>query len=146
MASSPDRAKALEMAREALEDAKNATPGPWRVEAEYGEDIGVICTRYEDETPGVCASYSKDWPLEVADAELIANARNREPILARALLASEAEVERLRALKHEDGPYFKVPDGAVEVSIYVDGALYLHIEAQQRQPDPGVPVFGAPTP
>jgi hypothetical protein len=126
------------LAKEAIEMAERATPGPWRVEAECGEDIGVVCTRYEDETPGVCASYSKDWPLEVCDAELIAHARTSLPILARALLLSEGRRKDLEMMlraafpdESEKVPFMSYGPGCDDE---LETVFYVHRNADDLDP------------
>lgn len=86
-----------QLCREALEDDKRATPGPWR--QGNVETYHVFCP-YADalapELGRVLLRMNTHFEHE-ADTAFIAAARTREPLLAKALLAERKEMERLRA-------------------------------------------------
>jgi hypothetical protein len=64
------------------------TPGPWIINNENPAKLKVECSAYEDETPGVCGSHSKGWPLTIDDARLIA--KSPELLTALIKLSNEA--------------------------------------------------------
>jgi hypothetical protein len=68
------------------------TPGPWVINDEDPADLKVECAAYEDETPGVCASHSKEWPLTIDDARLISTA----PSMAAKIETLRSALLRLR--------------------------------------------------
>jgi len=92
------------LAREALELADKATPGPWSTKKpSVGPEIGDamflpgVMVAAVARGRGIYAS-PPGGSFPVADQAFIARARWSLPALARALLASTAEVARLRAL------------------------------------------------
>jgi uncharacterized coiled-coil protein SlyX len=87
----------LDLAHEALRMAELATPGPWSIDESTDAEYRVVSDGYEDETPGVCGKFSRQWCLESDDAEFIAFSRSTLPALAAALIAQAEEMERLRA-------------------------------------------------
>jgi hypothetical protein len=50
------------------------SPAPWVINDEDPDNLKVECAAYEDETPGICGSHSKEWLLTIDDARLIAAA------------------------------------------------------------------------
>jgi hypothetical protein len=89
----------LELAREALAQWTAATPGPWtpnprRTAASWTpeKDFYDSCWHYPAGQPiGVMTAWTE------RDVDAIAAARTREPLLAEAVIALTAEVERLRS-------------------------------------------------
>lgn len=66
------------------------SPEPWVINDEDPSNLKVECAAYEDETPGICGSHSKGWPLTEDDARLIA----ASPALLAALQEAIPYVER----------------------------------------------------
>jgi hypothetical protein len=65
------------------ENKEKHTPGPWVLNDEDPSNLKVECAFYEDETPGICGSHSKEWPLTEDDARLIIAAPRLLKALAR---------------------------------------------------------------
>jgi hypothetical protein len=103
VADRPTCAEALQLVKEALEDDRSASPGPWKVDARDGRHRAAV----RDESREVVADvYCGGWTTDRAghaplNARFIASARTREPRLAafvEGLLGAEPlEATRVRA-------------------------------------------------
>jgi hypothetical protein len=96
----------LQLAREALEDDKRATPGPWAFRQERGHGPDWFLYTLSDEPR---ARTYREWchmavgPSYVHDQEFITRARTREPKLAQEVLRLTEENQRLHELMRLGG-------------------------------------------
>lgn len=94
---------AIQAAKEALEQHERATEGPWRTETLVGDFCNVGIRARGERVSGYVAAVNTRWAHaeqqveQRANADWIADARDREHRIASALLAADAEIERLRA-------------------------------------------------
>lgn len=103
----PTSAEALRLAREALEDDRKATPGPWVIE---WTDDGRVSDISADGRDGIVQADCGVYPPKPDDGRFIAAARTREPALA-AWVASVLGNNRLRS--------------AYRVNVHDDGGIYV---------------------
>lgn len=95
--------KLIELAKEAIKQHEAATPGPWRAEPQSPRHlmrgpVFIFAAGIEDTIAKVSSMNSNGKARREGDAELIASMRSREPLLAKAVLEADAEIERLREL------------------------------------------------
>jgi len=96
--------EAVRIAREALELADKATPGPWKAENLFGH-ISVVAPKEQLWKPylarafgAVHGHYGAVWD----DAEFSAFARTALPLLARAVLEMAEELDRVNLARDSD--------------------------------------------
>jgi hypothetical protein len=87
-----------QLAREALEDDRKATPGPWTTNDDGKRESVLIITVDACEFPNIARISHFHNPSLGTDSAFIAAARTREPLLAKALLA---KIEECDAAKHD---------------------------------------------